>query len=275
MSVYISTKRYSIKRKCGEKMNPQLRKKVEEKVGEIKEINVLDEQGCTSEVRQIHTDSGTFLLKSSFKKKYREWLKAEALVLEKLNDTNLIQVPNYYGFIEEHDSSHIIMSFIKGMTLTAALKKAKNPLEKTTLIRSFGHFLHQLHETKPVNGFNDKSDWLEEQLVRAESYVNNGQTEGSLQLLETLKSNKPQPVKQTIIHGDCTTDNVLVVNGEVRYFIDLSGMTVGDPRYDESLAIGSLDNMDEYIEAFYEGYKRFKVSKEELQYFNAGLYEFF
>jgi len=75
-----------------------------------------------------------------------------------------------------------------------------------------------------------------------------------------------------MIHGDCTTDNVLVVNGKVQILIDVSGLTVGDPRYDESLAISNfIDNLD-YLNAFYEGYKRYKVSREEFEYFDHGLY---
>lgn len=256
-------------------MNTQLREKVEKIVGEISKVNMLDEQGCTSEVHQIHTDGGSYLVKSSFKGKYREWLKLEAVVLEKLNNKNLIPVPHYFGFIEDNDSSHLIMSFENGITLTTALKKAKNTPDKTSLIRSFGHFLYQLHETKTIESLNHQSDWLDQQLIKAQSYVESGETEGSIQLLEKLQSNKPLPVQQTIIHGDCTTDNVLVVNGEVRLFIDVSGMTVGDPRYDESLAISSFVNNDEYKKAFYEGYKRYTVSKEEFRYFDEGLYEFF
>jgi aminoglycoside phosphotransferase (APT) family kinase protein len=82
-------------------------------------------------------------------------------------------------------------------------------------------------------------------------------------------------VQQTIIHGDCTTDNVLVFDGKVELFIDVSGMTVGDPRYDESLAIRRFLNNEEYINAFYQGYQRYRVSKNEFCYFDQGLYEFF
>ncbi len=64
-------------------------------------------------------------------------------------------------------------------------------------------------------------------------------------------------------------------NGEVCLFIDVAGMTVGDPRYDESLAIRNFVNSEEDKRAFYEGYKRYKLSKEEFKYFNEGLYEFF
>jgi aminoglycoside 3'-phosphotransferase-2 len=112
-------------------------------------------------------------------------------------------------------------------------------------------------------------------LVKAKGYVDRGETNDSLELLEKIQSNKPIPVQQTMIHGDCTTDNVLVVHGEVRLFIDVSGMTVGDPRYDESLAIRSFISNEEYTKSFYEGYKRYTVSREEFEYYDEGLYEFF
>ncbi|MFJ7975797.1 phosphotransferase [Peribacillus sp. NPDC096379] len=255
-------------------MNTELIEKVEKIVGETNRFIKMDEQGCTSEVHQIITNNGSYVLKSSFKEKYKEWLKTEALVLEKLNNNNQIPVPKYYGFFEEKIGSHLIMSFEDGITLTSALNQAKSTTEKKSLIRSFGQFLHHFHEKKQLQYFRRENNWFEERLAKAQSYVENGQTEGNLELLNQLKSDKPIPVQQTMIHGDCTTDNVLVINGKVKLFIDVSGMTVGDPRYDESLAIGKFINNPAYIHAFYEGYRRYKVTKEELRYFE-GLYEFF
>lgn len=84
-----------------------------------------------------------------------------------------------------------------------------------------------------------------------------------------MRSTKP-----TIIHGDCNPDNVLVLDGEVYMFIDVSGMTVGDPRYDETSAIRKFSNEPEFIRAFYEGYTRYKVLNEEIEYFE-NLYDFF
>ncbi|MFZ3578761.1 phosphotransferase [Virgibacillus sp. DJP39] len=256
-------------------MNTQLREKIGEIIGTINKESILNEQGCTSEVSKIITDSGSYLLKNSYNKRYREWLKKEALVLEKLKYNNLIQVPNYYGYIEEKASSHLIMSFEEGITLTSALNQAENTTEKKELIRSFGYFLHQFHQTSIMETLNQDTDWLKEQLVEAGRYVNDGQTDGSLQLLEKLQSTKLLPVQQTMIHGDCTTDNVLVVAGRVRLFIDVSAMTVGDPRYDESLAIRGFADNAFLKQSFYEGYTRYKVSEEEFTYFEAGLYEFF
>ena len=256
-------------------MNHRLQEKIEEVIGSIHKINVLDEQGWTSEVRRIFTGGSSYLLKSSYKEKYRTWLNAEAQVLKKLNKKTVISVPEYYGFIEEKDSDHLIMSFEDGMSLTEALTNATSPTERKSLIRSFGQFLHQFHEKEPLEILKGEGDWLEGQLIKAQNYVENGQTGGSLKLLDHLKTKKPTLVKQTMIHGDCTTDNVFVIDGEVQLFIDVAGMTVGDPRYDESLAIRKFMNNPEFLTGFYEGYTRYRVTKEEFHYFDKGLYEFF
>lgn len=241
-------------------------------VGELIMLDKLPEQGWTSEVSRIVTKSGTYLLKSAFKEKYRDWLRAEAMVLMSLADRSEIPVPTYKGFIEENERSHLIMSFENGITLTAALREAVTLSEKEWLIRSFGQFVQKLHEQDRVS--NREGDWLDSQLIKAQLYAEKGQSEGSLELLEQLKSCIPSDVKQTMIHGDCTTDNVLVIDGEVQMFIDVAGMTVGDPRYDEALAIRKFRHHPELLAAFYKGYTRYRVTQEEFQYFE-GLYEFF
>lgn len=255
-------------------MNKQLRAYIEKTIGKIHQVNLLNEQGCTSKVCQLISDRGVFLLKSSFKDKYREWLKAEADVLEKRKHVQ-ISIPIFYGFFEDEDSSHLIMSYEDGVTLTAALKNAESIDEKKSLFKSFGAFLHKLHEAVNPAILNLKGNWLEEQLIKAEEYLKMGEADGNAELLEKIKLNKPLPIRQTIIHGDCTTDNVLVVNGEVHTFIDVAGMTVGDPRYDVSLAIRKIVKNEELLGAFYEGYRRLRVSKDEFHYFEDGLYAFF
>jgi aminoglycoside phosphotransferase (APT) family kinase protein len=254
-------------------MNNQLRESIEQMVGEITQVVALQEQGCTSEVQQIRSERGAFLLKSSYQEKYREWLRDEARVLKKLSSSDRFPVPKYFGFFEDEEGSHLLMSYENGISLTSALKNSENLLEKTSLIRSFGRFLQRLHEMEICE--TRQNDWLDEQLTKAEENLKNWQVDGNLELLEKLKANRPMPVEQRIIHGDCTTDNVLVVAGEVRLFIDVAGLTIGDPRYDESLAIRKFLKNEGFLNAFYEGYTRYRVSMEEFEYFEEGLYEFF
>lgn len=200
-------------------MKNYLKKKVEEKVGELKTIHLLAEQGETSEVYKIETNQGIFLLKSSFNKKYRVWLAEEATILKKINELKQIPVPKYYGFIEGNCSSSLIMSFEKGTTLTTALKEAASVNDKKLLIKSFGKFIRNFHEKEPLNLLKQEPEWLERQLLKAQSYVDNRQTAGGQELLDQLKSKRPSSVKPTMIHGDCTTDNVLVIDDEVKFLI--------------------------------------------------------
>lgn len=256
-------------------MKEPLKKKIEAIIGEVKTADLLEEQGWCSEVRKIVTANGIYLLKSSVKERYRIWLRTEAKLLEQLSEDNQIPVPKYYGFIEEADRSHLIMSFENGVSLTTALREAQSLSEKKSLIKSFGKFLQQFHIQKPFKLLEHEEDWLDRQLAIAQYYVDNCQTEGSQELLNQLKATKPSPIQPTMIHGDCTTDNVLVMNGGVNLFIDVAAMTVGDPRYDLSLAISDFVDNTELLDAFYEGYRQYRVSLEEFHYFDEGLYEFF
>lgn len=255
-------------------MNQVTLSEFESTIGEIKSIEKLAQQGWTSTVQKVTTDNGVYLLKSSYKDKYREWLKKEADVLQQFKNHEEMHVPTYFGFTEEENASHLLMSFEEGVSLTTALKEAKTTEERRALIKSFGIFLNHFHGLKIPQNIG-KVDWLESQFALAAKYVANNQTDGSLELLKELKNNRPTAVGQTYIHGDCTTDNVMVINGQVALFIDVGFMTIGDPRYDESLAIRKFITNEELMESFYEGYKRSRVTQEEFDYFDGGLYEFF
>ncbi|WP_151736825.1 phosphotransferase [Paenibacillus tengchongensis] len=261
-------------------MNTALANYIETLLGRIITEELTAEQGCTSEVRSLVTEEGSFILKSATKDKYRVWLREEALVLEQLNREPLTQeqrvsVPKFHGFFEEQNGSHLLMSKEEGVTLTVALQEATSIPERQRLLRSFGNFLHRFHERVPDAALEHGQDWLESQLARARRYVEMGQTGAGMELLEQLESGRPDPVQKAMIHGDCTTDNVFVQDGEVKLIIDVAGMTVGDSRYDVALAIREFADCPELLEAFFGGYTRCRLSQEELQYFDKGLYEFF
>ena len=256
-------------------MQKEVQAQIEALIGKIIKMELLAVQGATSKVCRLETDQGTFALKSCFKERYCQWLSAEAKVLEKLSDLAAIPAPKFHGFFETEESSHLIMSFENGVTLTAALKDAASFDKKKRLVASFGKFLQRFHQLAVPSSFEMESDWLDRQFEKAQCYIELGQTSGSQELLEELKVTRPEAIQQTMIHGDCTTDNVLVRDGEVALFIDVAGMTVGDPRYDVALAIGDFYEDAELLEAFYSGYTRFRISEEEFRYFEHGVYEFF
>ncbi|SHR51791.1 Aminoglycoside phosphotransferase [Mycobacteroides abscessus subsp. abscessus] len=57
-------------------------------------------------------------------------------------------------------------------------------------------------------------------LYQAEYNFNNHEVDGTKELLERLKVEKPEEYKQTLIHGDFTIDNVIVSNGIIIGVID-------------------------------------------------------
>ncbi|WP_409291377.1 phosphotransferase family protein [Peribacillus sp. SCS-37] len=255
-------------------LSPYVIERLEEWTRGISDIEVLSNQGWTSAVRKIAGGGEAFLFKSCFEERYRDWLRNEAEVLRSLKDCAAIPVPGYYDFFEEADASHLLMSFEPGITLREALLREQTAKGEYQLIKSFGAFLQKLHEQELPSFFPAGKNWLDEQLQRAAGYLEGGGIDGTAALLEKLEHERPAEVRQTIIHGDCTVDNVLVVNGEVVMFIDTAGMGVGDPRYDEALAVRKFLGNPEKLDAFYDGYTRCRLSDEEFQYFE-GLYDFF
>jgi aminoglycoside phosphotransferase (APT) family kinase protein len=141
-------------------------------------------------------------------------------------------------------------------------------------MREFGRALRRIHDTpSPL----PRGDWLNEQLATAERYLARYPIEGTAELLERLKGERPAPVPQRLIHGDYMWDNVLVDAGRVSGVIDWGGGAYGDPRYDLALAIlphedGDISTAE--IEAFYEGYGGVRLSEAESEYF-VDLYAFF
>ncbi|MHC8520675.1 hypothetical protein ACPJHQ_04545 [Rossellomorea sp. H39__3] len=49
--------------------------KIERLAGPIRQHKLLEEQGCTSEVSQVETEEGTFILKKASQPRYRDWLR--------------------------------------------------------------------------------------------------------------------------------------------------------------------------------------------------------
>lgn len=75
-----------------------------------------------------------------------------------------------------------------------------------------------------------------------------------------------------------TIDNVLVNKGRIVGVIDWSGAAFGDPRYDVALAIrpkyNAFDN-EKDKKIFFEGYGKLKITDDEYNYFEDGIYNFF
>lgn len=236
-------------------------------------------QGHTSDVGIIKGTKGRFVLKRTKGEQYCSWLSNEVSVLKHLNNLPL-PIPKVYRFVEqtEENQSWALFEFFEGETLRQALPKEKNKNKKHEMIFRFGAVLAQIHSTPCPKSMVGDSVWLEEMLLQAEFNLKHYSVDGTPDLLERLKANKPSPVKNTLIHGDFTIDNVIFHNGKVTSVIDWSGGALGDPRYDLSLAIRPKPNAietDSEIDVFFEGYGKKSLNEQEYRYFEDGLYAFF
>lgn len=237
-------------------------------------LDKLTHQGCTSTVYEVFGLEQPSILKICQDPRYMDWLTKEAQVLEQLKDKN-ISVPKLIKVFKQNDEVALLMTKLKGNTLTEALQLCQTDEEKLAYIKSFGKFLHVFHEQRNVFP-NPPVNWLDQQLQLAKTYVTQGVCDGNEALWQEINNNRPSQITQTMIHGDCTTDNVMVWNerGRCMYaFIDVAFMTVGDPRYDLALAIRKFNEIER--NAFYDGYKRYRLTENEFDYFKNGLYEFF
>lgn len=247
-------------------------------LGAINDIK-FPRQGHTSDVGIVEGAKGRFVLKRTKGEQYCSWLSNEVRVLNYLKNTPL-PVPTVYRLVEQTEEvqSWVLLEFFEGETLRQALPKEKNKNKKHEMIFSFGVILAQIHSTPCPLGMVWNSVWLEEMLRRAEFNLKHFSVDGTPELLEKLKANKPSPVMNTLIHGDFTIDNVIFHNGQVTSVIDWSGGAFGDPRYDLSLAIRPKPNAIETnseIDEFFKGYGKRILSEREYNYFENGLYAFF
>ncbi len=253
-------------------MNVSIKQRIEQKVGLIHSIHPVAKQGGTAIVYHVKTLGGTYILKQASLPRYREWLVQEATVMQTFKSQHII-IPTYIDYMEDEQQDYLLMSYIAGETLTTALAGACE-LQRLALIRSFGRFLRQFHTSETISTHSSQ-DWLDKHLLQADRYIEQGWTNGSRELLHTLSIKQPEPVPATWIHGDCTTDNLLVRDHAIVAFIDVSGMTIGDPRYDEALATRSFRYNAKMLDAFYSGYGYSPISEETFHYFDDGLYEFY
>ncbi|GKV55189.1 hypothetical protein NCCP2222_11360 [Sporosarcina sp. NCCP-2222] len=243
--------------------------------GAIDEIR-FPKQGHTSDVGIVDGEKGPYIIKRAKEELFRFWLLREEYVLRNLMGSGL-PVPIVFGSTTTPDGQWLVLEVLEGEPIRSALSRETDDMQRRSLLVQFGQLLARLHATPCPRGLKEDGDWLERQLETSAYNLLHYQTDGTAELLEQLKASRPQAVEQTLIHGDCTVDNVLVANGKVTGLIDWSGGGFGDPRYDMALAIRPKPGMFEKAEDrefFFEGYGS-RISREEYVYFADGLYDFF
>ncbi len=234
-------------------------------------------QGCTSDVGIIQSDKGRFALKRTKKPQFNVWLKKEIMVLRSLNKETSLPVPKVEKFVEADGQSWALFEYMEGETVRAALTKTENKKKREELLINFGKIVSDIHATPCPEVLRKEKTWLDGMLDDATYNLLNYEVDGSEELLEQIKGRLPSKMKQSLIHGDLTVDNVLVHNGVVTGIIDWSGGAFGDPRYDLSLAIRPKSNIFEWETdkvSFFEGYGSNILTKGDYDYF-INLYEYF
>ncbi|NLP50062.1 aminoglycoside phosphotransferase family protein [Bacillus sp. RO1] len=235
-------------------------------------------QGYTSDVGIIQSENGQYALKRTKEPQFNTWLKKEIIVLKSLNQKTSLPVPKVEKFIEVAGQSWALLEYLEGETLRAALTKTHSKVEREALLINFGKVVSDIHATPCPEGLKNEKTWLDDMLDQAAYNLHNYEVDGSEDLLEQIKENRPNKMKQTLIHGDLTVDNILVHNGVVTGIIDWSGGAYGDPRYDVSLAIRPKPHIFEWESdklCFLEGYGCSNIlTKGEYDYF-INLYEYF
>jgi aminoglycoside phosphotransferase (APT) family kinase protein len=241
-------------------------------------IHIVDSlpEGGTSEVALLTTDAGKFVLKRSKRAPFDEWLKREAEVLGQLAGTGL-PVPQLIAFLEEPPCIWALMSFIEGETVRSALRRTLETGERRQVIKAFAEALKLLHKTPVPDRLKHHQSWIDRMLEEAEDNLHHYETDGSPELLEQLKRERPVIMEECLIHGDCTVDNVMVKDGRLAGIIDWSGGTSGDPDYDIALAVRpkpGIFSWSEDRDLFFEAYGK-SISPETYRYYAEGLYEFY
>jgi aminoglycoside phosphotransferase (APT) family kinase protein len=256
----------------------EIPKEIVEIIGEITTLT-FPRQGCTSDVAILASKEKSFVLKRSKTEQFNAWLKRESEVLEILSQSTNFAPEIYYNLsIPDKSEYWLLMEYVPGVTLREALQASEDEKMRQELIYQFGNILRMVHLTPcPPELMTDKP-WLDNMLEDAAYNLMHYEVDGSKELLQELQLNRPEEVKQALIHGDFTIDNVLVHEGRIVKVIDWSGGAFGDPRYDAALAIREKPHAfqtEEDKDIFFAGYGERILSTEEERYFADGIYEFF
>ncbi|HEU4326884.1 MAG TPA: phosphotransferase [Roseiflexaceae bacterium] len=246
-------------------------------VGPVQRIDY-PPQGDTSLVASLEGANGAAVLKRAHRVPFDAWLRREHAVLHALEATPLA-VPRPLALAEHGGAVWLLMTRLPGEPLRAVLRREQRPAKRRVLLRGFGAAVAALHRCPAPPGLTPPAPegWLASALRQAGEALERHPVDGTPELLDRLRASIPAPVPQTLIHGDCTLDNVLVEGGRISGLIDWAGGAVGDPRYDLALAtqpkpeaFGNPDDQD----AFYSGYNGPRLEANEADFF-LGLYEFF
>jgi aminoglycoside phosphotransferase (APT) family kinase protein len=246
---------------------------------------MLPSQGMTSTVAIAESAHGVCIVKRAVGTLYGMWLAQEYRVLTALaNQPPTFPIPKPHAFVKDDtgivSARWLVMDYLPGRPLNQVVQAEHDPARRAEILHAFGATLAAIHATpSPAGIVQAKPSWLDHMLEEAGENLEHFNVDGTPELLARLRSDHPNPVAPTLIHGDYTIDNVLIEGATVTSIIDWSAGAVGDPRHDLALAtqyqqeaFSTLREAD--LQAFYSGYGGQPLSDDEFEYF-LGLDEFF
>jgi aminoglycoside phosphotransferase (APT) family kinase protein len=258
---------------------PIIPEEIRQTIGEIDNITH-PTQGMTSQVMILHGRHGIFVAKRATQPRYRAWLQREYTVLQALAETSL-PVPRVHSCVSSAHAdreSWLLMSYLPGEPLRESLRNTADRMTRRNLLMAFGELLQTVHSCPLPTALDQETiPWLDRTLEQAAYALQHEVVDGTPELLRYVQHNRPLSIQETLIHGDCTLDNVLVDNRRISGLIDWAGGGRGDPRHDLALATQAeheaFQSAGDY-DAFYSGYTGERLTEEEQAYFLA-LDEFF
>lgn len=148
---------------------------------------------------------------------FPDWVEREHRVLTAQVPLRLpIPRPLYYER-SSAEAAWLAMEFLPGEPMRAALAREADATRRSELLTNWGAALRQLHASAPPAELRTEMDWVDRALARAAHNLAHFQNDNMTpELLRWLQENRPAPGRHGLIHGDCTVDNTLVLNGQVK-----------------------------------------------------------
>jgi len=233
-------------------------------------------QGMTSDVVFVEGCDAPVVLKRCRDPRYTSWLRREHTVLRAL-PTLPVPVPRVLDSIDreaEGGDVWLVMTRLPGSPLWPWLLDA-SPTRRADLLNVLGTALRQVHSLALPLVLRNEQGWLDAKLAEAEG--NLAWCDGTPGLLSDLVRRKPDPVQETLIHGDLSLDNVLIEGKGISGFVDWPFGGQGDPRSDIALALQTEPEIalqERDFAAFSAGYGSPLLEVDTRRWF-ADLYEFF
>ncbi len=246
-------------------------------------------QGITSVSGVFSCRHGEVFIKR-YRKHYLAWGRREGVTLRALAESGR-PIPKLRCSLERDFDGEsevwIAMDNLQGERISDVLQGGKvDGKDRCQLFSACGRVMRSIHDISVppfLSGVGE--DWLQRimaiaaayQNVYAKEHANDDYTRVSgerRKRLDDMGKKLPTPHPSKFIHGDFSTDHVLMVGDKVAGVVDWATATVGDPRYDmaQALFLPGMESSQEFkmtddVRAFFDGYGINPVDVEELRYF--------